>query len=342
MNVPEKTLHDVRAFGCLLVASEGGLGLRPVARYAAQLAPGVSALELVAVTGNPRVLFPWIVLSQAEWTDAHKAMLMSSRTAVEKAAQHLSGVAEVTVVRVLDLSEHYETAAIAVGRIARETGAQLIAITAFGRDSRGHGTWRLDPEELVAAAPCPVLHLPFVSLEEEGLSLSKVMVAVDGSESSMNALRVAMSRLPPQSHVHVVYVVDHSLARRYENRVKAALEVGVDVLARAKTLLFQNGREGETSLVGTSARASSVPEAIVYEAERWGAHLLVMGSRGRGGVTRWMLGSVAERVLRQSSRPVLVCPQTTGPLRAPAMHETLQAETKDAIDGGTDLPPVFL
>ncbi|HEX9621681.1 MAG TPA: universal stress protein [Polyangiaceae bacterium] len=48
--------------------------------------------------------------------------------------------------------------------------------------------------------------------------------------------------------------------------------------------------------------------AIVQEAKRVRADLIVMGTRGTKGVERWILGSVAEKVLRRSPVPVLTVP----------------------------------
>jgi nucleotide-binding universal stress UspA family protein len=45
---------------------------------------------------------------------------------------------------------------------------------------------------------------------------------------------------------------------------------------------------------------------IVAEAESWGADLVVMGSRGRTGLTRILLGSVARNVLQGSRSSVLI------------------------------------
>ncbi|HYL23144.1 MAG TPA: universal stress protein [Burkholderiales bacterium] len=49
-----------------------------------------------------------------------------------------------------------------------------------------------------------------------------------------------------------------------------------------------------------------IPEVIVKEAERWPADLLVIGTHGRRGLNRFLLGSVADGVLRRSSVPVLL------------------------------------
>ncbi|MFP4188430.1 MAG: universal stress protein, partial [Halobacteriales archaeon] len=53
-------------------------------------------------------------------------------------------------------------------------------------------------------------------------------------------------------------------------------------------------------------RAGSPHDAIVMYAENNGIDVIVMGSHGRGGVRRALLGSVAERVLRTTHLPVFV------------------------------------
>lgn len=53
----------------------------------------------------------------------------------------------------------------------------------------------------------------------------------------------------------------------------------------------------------------SIPEQIMAAADRLQAGLIVMGTHGRTGLRRVLMGSVAEEVLRHASRPVLVVPQ---------------------------------
>ncbi len=52
----------------------------------------------------------------------------------------------------------------------------------------------------------------------------------------------------------------------------------------------------------------SVPEQILAAVRRWDVQMIVMGSRGRTGLRRLLLGSVAEEVLRHATCPVLVIP----------------------------------
>jgi nucleotide-binding universal stress UspA family protein len=61
---------------------------------------------------------------------------------------------------------------------------------------------------------------------------------------------------------------------------------------------------------GTVARAhlrfGGAPEEVVTLAEDIGVGLIVMGSRGRGGIRRALMGSVSERVVRHAHCPVLI------------------------------------
>lgn len=57
------------------------------------------------------------------------------------------------------------------------------------------------------------------------------------------------------------------------------------------------------------AEGSSIPEQILAAADRFRADLIIMGTHGRTGVRRALMGSVAEEVLRRARRPVLIVPQ---------------------------------
>jgi nucleotide-binding universal stress UspA family protein len=74
-----------------------------------------------------------------------------------------------------------------------------------------------------------------------------------------------------------------------------------------------HSRLGQLPEVPARFRVEVVPDgpvaqAILDAAERYGADLIVMGTHGRTGLQRVLLGSVAESVLRRSPVPVLVVP----------------------------------
>ncbi|MCD6352299.1 MAG: universal stress protein [Armatimonadetes bacterium] len=55
-------------------------------------------------------------------------------------------------------------------------------------------------------------------------------------------------------------------------------------------------------------------EGILEQADELGVDLIVMGTHGRGGIARWLLGSVAAAVVNDSTRPCLICHHTNQPL----------------------------
>ena len=66
------------------------------------------------------------------------------------------------------------------------------------------------------------------------------------------------------------------------------------------------GQNVSSTVLETSQAMPRVADVILSEARRWGADLIVIGSHGRSGVRRLMLGSVAEGVAQRSSVPVLI------------------------------------
>lgn len=75
------------------------------------------------------------------------------------------------------------------------------------------------------------------------------------------------------------------------------------LLDRLAAVLGNEGIKCETLLI----RGDPAP-AIIREAKRWGAELVIMGSHGRGKLYQKLMGSVIEGVLRSRQFPVLVIP----------------------------------
>jgi nucleotide-binding universal stress UspA family protein len=87
----------------------------------------------------------------------------------------------------------------------------------------------------------------------------------------------------------------------------------------------------EQSLLTTAVLPGSPAHAIVAYADEHQADLIVVGSHGRGTVSRLLLGSVAERVLHQARRSVLVVSHRTQ--RVPAVEATAAASGEAASVG---------
>lgn len=142
---------------------------------------------------------------------------------------------------------------------------------------------------------------------------SKIVVAVDGSSTSDLALGEAIRvAAPGGATVLAVYVVDAGMpmldAGYYDPSLlqKAFEESGQRALQAAAQRLAAAGVAHETRLVNEAPVPGDIGASINEAARQWGADLLVIGTHGRRGVRRLMLGSVAEAVIRQSTMPVLL------------------------------------
>ncbi|HEX2492369.1 MAG TPA: universal stress protein [Steroidobacter sp.] len=140
----------------------------------------------------------------------------------------------------------------------------------------------------------------------------KILVPVDGSPASKRgleeAVRLAKSLNASLRLVHVVneLVMDTAYAPAlYDERVIEALRAGgLKTLEEAEAWVVSQGLKAETQLVETiGGRAADL---IVEEARQHQVDLIVMGTHGRRGVRRLVMGSDAELVLRSSLAPVLM------------------------------------
>jgi len=144
----------------------------------------------------------------------------------------------------------------------------------------------------------------------------RILVAVDGSANAANALQHAAELASGlAASLRLIHVVDMGLMpygpelgldidALLESRYAAAEKL----LADARDSVQQTGLEVETRLVDTALPTVHVATTIAEDAVSAKADLVVLGTHGRRGVERWLLGSVAEGVARRSTVPVLLVP----------------------------------
>lgn len=141
----------------------------------------------------------------------------------------------------------------------------------------------------------------------------KILVPVDGSSGGNNAVEHAASLATLcKSKVRVLHVLDvlayangFETSAIYVNDVRPAmLASGRRILADAQRALLDRAIEAQGELEQCDGRR--VAQVIVDHAKKWGADVVVMGTHGRRGFNRLMMGSDAELVARLAPIPVLL------------------------------------
>ncbi|AMP71085.1 universal stress protein [Ralstonia solanacearum] len=141
----------------------------------------------------------------------------------------------------------------------------------------------------------------------------RILVALDGSPTSDRALAEAIGlarRL--DAELVVAHVVDNGFIKYDVGYIDVGgfmellREQGKQIVASGLDQAKKAGVRARTLLVDDPLASFDVGLAIDAAAREAGAQLLVLGTHGRRGVRRLLLGSVAESVARQSSLPVLL------------------------------------
>jgi nucleotide-binding universal stress UspA family protein len=205
-------------------------------------------------------------------------------------------------------------------RMAREVGADLIAMGTHGRTGLRRMLTGSIANAVLRGAPCPVLALRAGAGSERGRQIQVILHPTDFSESSEPALGLARTlarntgaRLVILHVVPVGIVMGTSMAAQIDpqycqdalDAIRSRLD-GPDLKYPMETRLV-HGLE---------------PEAIVRAATEVKADLIVMGTHGRTGLSRALMGSVAASVLARADCPVMVVKSLEHLTTAPAGHST--------------------
>ncbi len=140
---------------------------------------------------------------------------------------------------------------------------------------------------------------------------NKILVATDGSENAKKAVSCAIELAKANdAELYTVYVISN-----------VSMYAGIRDVSWAESMNEHFAREGEEAneMVSEKGKAADIEvksfilegnpgEEIVDFAEANDIDMIVMGTRGQTGISRFMLGSVAERVVRHSKVQTLVVP----------------------------------
>jgi nucleotide-binding universal stress UspA family protein len=134
--------------------------------------------------------------------------------------------------------------------------------------------------------------------------VERVLVPVDGSPPSRRALEFVAEEWPDASVV-LVHVIDPKSGADARPLPSGSEEWYREAQAEAAEL-FETYREALPADVETRTTVGAVPEGITAVAEEADVDVVVVGSHGRTGVHRVLLGSVAEAVARRAPVPVTI------------------------------------
>lgn len=134
----------------------------------------------------------------------------------------------------------------------------------------------------------------------------RILVPTDGSDASRSALEEAITLARDQdAELHVLHVVDLTAIEPMHGGGEAVIESIEEAGERTVEEAVARAEEaGLPSVEGTTV-TGVIHEEIVAYVEDHGMDLVVIGTHGRTGLDRILLGSVAEKVVRLSPVPVL-------------------------------------
>lgn len=285
--------------------------------------PAHAALDLVGRTAWPRgstvrivevvetetqVSGVWFAAGLAGWDDLESSLLRHAAATVSASERHLAGHHFEVESRVLQGRPSKE-----INGEARSFAADLVVL-----GSRGHGTIEAMVLGSVSAEVVAESRVPVLVVRGSTPSLEHVLVASDGSPAAGAALDL-LKRWPAfaDSSVKVVSVSDPGgpwwagfpapgaaeSSGLYLAAVEEANEAHAALAREAARDLQTNGIDATAiSVVGQPA------SEIIEIATTWPADAIVMGTRGRHGLSRLLLGSVARNVVLHAHCSVLVVP----------------------------------
>ncbi len=197
---------------------------------------------------------------------------------------------------------------------SRELDIKLIAMVTQRRSAFMRGILGSVSDRVLHATGVPImLARPGETLGfEDGAGLPRtVIVPLDGSDFSEGAIPFAEA-IAKHGSGQVLYLSGTAPNSSYASYALADPAISIDENGKSKTGSYLDNVVNRSVRRGVSATHIQVretaAEAIIKEAAKSSDRIVVMTSHGASGIKRWLLGSVADKVIRSSEHPVIVIP----------------------------------
>jgi nucleotide-binding universal stress UspA family protein len=295
---------------CILVPLDGSPLAEQALPYAqALLAPGAE-LTLLDVVEEPEPVHGMSGRLLVPVEDAQRMLEHQAHEYLQKVEATLRGAQ--TRVR---LEVARGDPAVEILRVAAEQGVALIAMTTHGRGALERWIFGSVADRVARSSPVPVLLVRPSDREPQPVVIRRLVVPLDGSPLAEEALPPAQTLAKRLGvPIHLITVIDIMRLIPAELGPVVAFDAAVyeetlsQLDAGAAALLAEiSQRLDHAGLRTSSAVAHGSPFATIADAVHDG-DLIVMTSHGRSGVQRWLLGSVAEKLVQEAPVPVVLVP----------------------------------
>ena len=226
------------------------------------------------------------------------------QTATEAGQALVKNAADRLIARGLAASTHVvqDFPRTGIAEYAESWGADLVVVGSHGHGAIARFLIGSVAQALIRVAPCSVeVVRNTISNKPADAQAMKILLATDGSEFSLAAMRSLAERpWPAGTMVRALSVAEfinpaiepwYADAKMLERLLEGATAQARDAVSDTEKTLAATGLKVVGSVV------TGLPKiAIVHEARGWGADLIVVGSQGLRGITRLLIGSVAEAV----------------------------------------------
>lgn len=281
------------------VALDGSATAEAVLPWAGELARGLG-LRLVLVH-----------IHEAARGASVTEQVRAAETYLDRTAETLRSSGVEVQQRVVVVEESGGATAAGIVEQARAMNAAWIMLATHGRS--GPRRWALGSvaDEVIRAAPCPVLvvRVDVPAPKDRPRRIGRILTPLDGSATAeaalTEALRIARAFAAILDLIQVVPWAAAVYGAAPEVWQPEDLD---DRLARAADDYLGSVQDRLPSDLPCERQVlrGAPAAAILDHAERTGADLIVMGTHGRSGLGRFLLGSVADQVVRAASVPVLL------------------------------------
>ncbi|ADH64999.1 UspA domain protein [Allomeiothermus silvanus DSM 9946] len=286
----------------ILIPVDGSACSEKAARLGLALAGKLNAQVIFA-----HVVAPWPALYTPEAKVQEERYRAEGQSLLERWEQ-TAKAAKVEAAVQLEVSSSTPEA---LTRLCEEKGCDLIVMGTHSRKGLEQLFLGSVAERVSRLAKVPVMLVRDRAGEGEDLRLERILAAIDGSPLSDLALEHAKhltERLG--ASLHLLYVVP--TARRYLHEPQWAYELDqAELRKEGEHILAEAARDlPQAEAILRDAAGRRIGEVITAVAHEKSIDLIVMGTHGRSGLSRFLLGSVAEWVAHHAQPAILLVRET--------------------------------